>query len=178
MPGRAPLQQQHCNVRYNRNSNQLWFCYWQYSVCKMDLLLYKYVVFLSPRKHHLSSVVYLINPISVTMSKCLADVVYLKTNEFHRASPEWCGRAVGCVIFPRNGGKYVKICNISDPCFHELSFHEICVSSDITSWEDGPISHEILAGWKRDLAYGTHHSFLYTVVYFSARGNITNFTST
>ena len=43
-----------------------------------------------------------------------------------------------------------------------------------TFWQHGPISREILVGWERDLAYGTHHSFLYTVVYFLVRGNITN----
>ena len=106
------------------------------------------------------------------MSRCLTDVVHFKINGFHQPSPGWCVGAVGYVIFFINGGKYGKICNIFSPRFYALSFHEIGVAPAKTFRENGPISREILAGWERDLAYGTHHLFLYTVVYLLVRGNI------
>ena len=67
---------------------------------------------------------------------------------------------------PEMGKIYVKIYNISDPCFHELSFQEICVSSDKTFLEDSPISRKILAEQNRDLAYVTQ-SFLYRGAFFA-----------
>ena len=64
------------------------------------------------------------------MSRCQPGVPHLKTNRFHRTSPEYRVSALGQVIIFRNGGKYVKICDICCRCFYELSIYKICVASE------------------------------------------------